>query len=471
MEDSRTPHIAILPSPGMGHFIPLAEFARRLVLHHNFSVTFLSISTDSSSNPQQSVVDALPKNVNSIQLPPITLNDLPADSKIETHIISSVARSLPGIRDVLKSLVSTSRLVALVVDLFGMDAFDVAREFGIPPYIFFPPSAMALSFCLHLPTLDEQYACEYRDIPEPLKLPGCVPLHGKDFLDPIQDRKHEVYGHVLRKFKRYNEAKGILVNSFVELEPGPIKALKEKEPGIPAVYPVGPLIQTVAIGGGDGSECLRWLDEQPRGSVLFVCFGSGGTLSLEQVNELALGLEMSEQRFLWVARSPSEKKANATFFGVESNQDPLAFLPKGFLSRTKGVGHVIPSWAPQIQVLSHESTGGFLTHCGWNSTLESIVHGVPMIAWPLYAEQKMNAVMMVEDLKVALRPTDGESGIVGRAEIARVVKGLMEGEEGKRLRRRMVELKYASTTALAEGGSSYKAMFEVAHKWKGIKDA
>lgn len=179
---------------------------------------------------------------------------------------------------------------------------------------------------------------------------------------------------------------------------------------------------------------------------------------------------MSEQRFLWVVRSPNDTVANATFFNLEKSQedkDPVDFLPKGFLERTKGRGLVVPSWVPQAQVLSHGSTGGFLTHCGWNSTLESVVNGVPLIAWPLYAEQKMNAVMLTEDIKIALRAKpNNETGLVCRDEIAKAVKGLMEGEEGKSVRNRMKDLKEAAAKVLSENGSSTKALSEVTNKWR-----
>ncbi|KAH7847605.1 hypothetical protein Vadar_028006 [Vaccinium darrowii] len=155
-------------------------------------------------------------------------------------------------------------------------------------------------------------------------------------------------------------------------------------------------------------------------------------------NELAFGLEMSEQRFLWVVRSPNDKGALSD---VNDQNDPLIFLPDGFLDRTKGLGLVVPSWAPQAQILSHRSTGGFLTHCGWNSTLESVVNGIPLIAWPLYAEQKMNAVILTEDLKVVLRLKVSENGIIERTEIADVVKRLMKGEEGNVVRSRTGDLK------------------------------
>ncbi|XXG82176.1 hypothetical protein AAC387_Pa10g0175 [Persea americana] len=465
MEDTRLPHIAILPTPGMGHLIPIAEFAKRLIHHHDFSFTFISIAVDFTTKAQKAVVDALPTGMNPIHLPPVDLSDTPRDSRIETLISLTVRRALPSVRDVLTRLKSTTRLVALVADLFATDAFDVAAEFGIPLYIFFPSNAMALTCLVNLPKLDAMYSCEYRDLPEPVKLPGCIPLQGKDLLDPVQDKKDEAYKWMLHHGNRYSLAKGIILNSFVDMEPGAIKALEEINS--PPVHPVGPLIR--AGSTGEESECLRWLDEQPIGSVLFVSFGSGGTLSWEQMKELALGLELSEQRFLWVVRSPHEKAANGSYFTVQSSKDPIQFLPTGFLSRTKNVGLVVSSWAPQVQVLSHSSTGGFLCHCGWNSTLETVVHGVPMIAWPLFAEQKMNAVVLSEDLKVALRPREKENGLIGSEEIARVVKGLLEGEEGKRLRSRMRELKDAASRALSEDGSSSRALSELASELKGSK--
>ncbi|MBA0548766.1 hypothetical protein Golob_019844, partial [Gossypium lobatum] len=341
MAKLQTPHIAILPSPGMGHLIPLVQFARSLVHQHNFTVTFVIPTNDSPSKAQKSVLDSLPTSITHIFLRPADLSDLPLDSKIETVISLTLARSLSFLRDAFKSMVDKTNLVALVVDLFGTDAFDVAREFNVSPYIFFPATAMTLSLFLYLPKLDQMVPCEYRDRPELVRIPGCIPIHGKELLDPTQDRKSDAYKWLLHHTKRYRLAEGIMVNSFVDLEAGAIKALQEKEPGKPPVYPVGPLVNIDPSKVDDGSDCLKWLDDQPHGSVLYVSFGSGGTLSYNQIHELALGLEMSEQRFLWVVRSPNDAVANATYFSVESEKDPFDFLPKGFLERTKGRGLVV----------------------------------------------------------------------------------------------------------------------------------
>ncbi|XP_043694292.1 hydroquinone glucosyltransferase-like [Telopea speciosissima] len=466
-EAQQTPHIVFLPSPGMGHLIPLVAFAKRLVHLHDFSVTFTIPNIGSSPKAQKAVFDALPKRINSIFLPPVNLDDLDEDVKIETRICLTLFRSIPAFRETLKNLITTTRLVALVIDPFGTDALDVAREFNVLPYIFIPTTAMMVSWLFLLPKLDAIYSCEYRDLREPVSIPGCLPIHGRDFLEPAQDRTDEAYKLLLYHSKRYKLAEGIMLNTFMDLEPRAIKVLKEGEfPGIPPVYPVGPLIQNGSSDGASESECLKWLDDQPHGSVLFVCFGSGGALSFEQMNEMASGLELSEQRFLWVVRSPSQIGMGTAYFSDQSIEDPFPFMPKGFLERTKGRGLVVPSWAPQTQVLSHVSTGGFLTHCGWNSTLESLVNGVPLIAWPLYAEQKMNAVMLVEDIKVALRPKVGEDGVIRRQEIGTVVKSLMEGEEGKKVRYKIRELKDAAAKVLREDGSSTKSLLEVTHKWK-----
>lgn len=397
----------------------------------------------------------------------MNFDDLPDDVRIETRITLTVARSLPFLRDVMKSLMEKKKVAALVVDLFGTDAFDVANELKISPYIFFPSTAMCLSLFLYLPQLDQMVSCEFKDLPE-VRIPGCVPIPGKDILDPIQDRKNDAYKYTLHNAKRYRMAEGIIVNSFPDLEQGPLKALQQKRP---LVYPIGPVIQNKPSSSptnneADRHECLKWLDDQPRGSVLFISFGSGGSLSHEQLIELALGLELSEQRFLWVVRCPNDSVANATYFNVAMQNDPIAYMPQGFLERTKGRSFMVPFWAPQAQVLAHESIGGFLTHCGWNSILETVVNGVPLIAWPLYAEQHMNAIMLAEDLKVALRPKVKENGVVGRVEIANVAKELMEGEEGKRLRSRMRNLKDAAARVLSEGGSSTKAMADLTSTWR-----
>ncbi|XP_019059663.1 PREDICTED: UDP-glycosyltransferase 72B1-like isoform X2 [Tarenaya hassleriana] len=461
-------HVAIMPSPGMGHLIPAVELAKRLVHRHGFTVTLIIAGQGPPSNSQRCVLESLPPSIASAFLSPVDLTDLPPAARAETRITLTVTRSNPELRRLLRSFTAQGRLPsALVVDLFGTDAFDVAAEFHVSPYVFYPSTANVLSLFLNLPKLDEVIPGEYRDLTEPVHLPGCVPISGRDLLDPIQDRKDDAYKWLLHHTKRYKEAQGILVNTFIELEPNAIKSIQEPAPDKPTIYPVGPLVNMGSSDPNrtDESECLKWLDKQPLASVLYISFGSGGTVTCEQLNELALGLEKSVQRFLWVIRSPSSS-ANSSFFDSHNQNDPLSFLPTGFLDRTVDKSMVVPSWARQAQILAHPSTRGFLTHCGWNSTLESVVNGVPLIAWPLYAEQKMNGVLLTDGIKVALRPRPRSDGIIRKEEIGRVVKVLIEGGEGKEMRKRMKILQEAARRVLRDDGSSARALDEVASKWK-----
>ncbi|KAK1269053.1 UDP-glycosyltransferase 72B1 [Acorus gramineus] len=441
--------IVILSGTGMGHLIPLVEFSGRLVrLGHGLSVTLVTIGPPSAA--QKAILDTLPDSITAVSLPPVSLDDLPGDVRPQVATFLTVSRCLPSLRRVLQELTSddgdgskTGRLCGLVVDLFGTDAFDVAEEFGVPCYMFFPSSSMSLSLSFHLPELHVSMPCEYKDMVNPVSLPGCIPIYGSDLPDPFQDRTKDAYKWVLHHAPRYRRAKGILLNSFEDLESSSISSLTDTM-SKPPVYPIGPLVRKgERASSDDPTGCLKWLDQQPRGSVLYICFGSIGTLGIDQLTELAAGLEMSGQRFLWVVKVPN---------------------PKGFVKRTGERGLIVLSWAPQTQVLGHASTGGFMSHCGWNSTLESVVNGVPLIAWPLYAEQKMNAVMLVGDAKIAIRPTVGEDGVVRREEVSRVVRALMEGEEGMGVRGRVKDLQEGAKKALSEGGSSCKALSEVALK-------
>uniref|UniRef100_A0A8R7PNQ1 Hydroquinone glucosyltransferase n=1 Tax=Triticum urartu TaxID=4572 RepID=A0A8R7PNQ1_TRIUA len=186
------------------------------------------------------------------------------------------------------------------------------------------------------------------------------------------------------------------------------------------------------------------------------------------MHELALGLELSGQRFLWVVRSPSDEGAlHANYYDAESKKDPLAYLPEGFVERTKDVGLLVPSWAPQAKGLAQEATGGFLVDCGWNSVLESLVHGVPMVAWPLYAEQGQNAVMLTEGAGVAIRVSMNKK----KEEIAAVVREIMAGQgEGAEVRAKVAALHKAATEALLEEGATMTALDEVVHKWTCHED-
>ncbi|KAJ0986206.1 hypothetical protein J5N97_004562 [Dioscorea zingiberensis] len=330
----------------MGHLIPLAELAKKLTITHGFSVTLITFS-NFSNKAQTSLLSSLPSTISSISLPLIPLHGLPSNYPIDLVFSTFFSRSLPSLHSILSSLTSTTHVTAYITDIFGAESLSTARSLAVPPFLFFTTTLLPLSFMLHLPDLNTSSP------PDPLTLPGCIPILTEDLPDGW-----EGYKRMLRHAKHYNEADGILVNSFINIEPGAARfLLDEDKPGRPRVHPIGPLIQTSSIGDADIGNCMTWLDEQPRGSVLFVCFGSGGTLSVKQTNELALGLEMSGQGFLWAVRSPSDSDASGPYFDSESARDPFAFLPQRFVERNRGVGKVV--------ALMKRPRSGSLTHRPW----------------------------------------------------------------------------------------------------------
>ncbi|KAI3877939.1 hypothetical protein MKW92_025611 [Papaver armeniacum] len=480
------PHIAILPCPGMGHLIPHLELAKRLCYLHGIQVTFFVYLTEASSAQSQYLTShSLPESLHVYHLPSRDISPFITDSTdIHTRVSVIVRESLPDVESFIVSShenkdTSARPVNLLIADFFSTDGFNIADKLGIPKYIFFTPAADLLPFMMFLPMLDSQVQGEFVDLKEPIQVPGCKPLQPKDLVEPVRNRKFEGYKWVLHHASRFPLADGVLLNTSQDLEPKTIKALREdpilRQMGTPRVYPVGPLVNpSLAKLGEDELYIMAWLNQQPQDSVIFISFGSGGTLSPEQMMELAWGLELSRTRFIWVVRKPVETDVSASFFSVGNDENnPYKYLPHEYQSRINGVGLVIPSWAPQVDILGHSSVGGFLSHCGWNSTLESISHGVPMIAWPLYAEQRSNAAMLEEEIGVAVRVKgNSDNGVVGREEIGRLVRMLMEeGNEdstrkGFRLRSRAKQLQKLVTQAMSEGGSSYNSLSEICNEWK-----
>ncbi|KAF5182455.1 Udp-glycosyltransferase 72b1 [Thalictrum thalictroides] len=468
-------HVTLLAIPGIGHLTPILELAKHIVAFGSIDVSLLVLNTDASPAQSQLLTSTiLPKGLEIVDIPSVDIACfVDEQTDVVTRISVIVRESLPHIES---SIIKTARPTILVLDFFGTAALDIMVDnLCIQKYIFFPSTAACLAFVMYLPTLDQQVDGEFIHLSEPIQVPGCTPIHIDDLVNPVQARYVDEYKWFLYHASRFPMAHGILINTCQDLEPISLSALTEnpilQQIPMPPVYPVGPLIHMDKPMVQSKNECMTWLDNQPNDSVLFVSFGSSGTLSAEQVTELAWGLELSQQRFIWVVRKPSSTETTSgTFFTVGGGEqsNPCDYLPDGFMSRTKDVGFVVPSWAPQVDILAHKSTGGFLSHCGWNSTLESVLYGVPIIAWPLYAEQKMNATLLVEELGVAVKPKveKGEK-VVRREEIARAVRLVMKGKEVQNaMRERVEEMKRSCLIALDEGGSSYNSLSQVIEKWK-----
>ncbi|KAL7177111.1 hypothetical protein ACSBR2_030443 [Camellia fascicularis] len=197
--------------------------------------------------------------------------------------------------------------------------------------------------------------------------------------------------------------------------------------------------------GGDLFQKLRdyieWLDSKADGSVVYVSFGSISELSKQQLEEIAKGLLESHRPFLWVIR-PNEN-------GEKKDQDELSCEEE-----LEKQGMIVP-WCSQVEVLSHPSLGCFVTHCGWNSTLESLVCGVPVVAFPQWTDQSTNAKLMEDVWKIAVRVTENEEGLVKGGEFGRCIELVMgSGEEGEEMRRNAKKWKGLAKEAAMEGGSS-----------------
>ncbi|XP_030529640.1 anthocyanidin 3-O-glucosyltransferase 5-like [Rhodamnia argentea] len=466
MEKPKKLHAALLSSPGMGHLIPVIELGKRLVADHGFQVTVFILPLQASGAEAEIIEFAMTtKLLDVLELPPpeLSASGLGEDAALATRLAVMMREARPAFRSALVAM--DVRPDVLIVDLFGTEHLCIGDELGIPKYVYNTSNAWFLALAIYSPTLDKEVKGEYVDRTEPLEIPGCKPVRPEDVVDPMLDRSNQQYREYVRQAGEIRMADGILLNVWEDLQAETLAALRKEEflgrvvngP----VYTVGPLIRPVRRAGL-GKELLVWLDKQPSESVMFVSFGSGGTLSAEQLVELAWGLELSQQRFIWVLRRPTVKSLDGSFFDAGKGGDGdevLSFLPVGFTARTRDRGLVLPSWGPQVEILSHPSVGGFLSHCGWNSTLESMTNGVPMIAWPLYAEQRLNATLLAEEIGVAVRPKALPSKeIVVREEVEELVRTVMVGEEGHATRARVKEVKRSAEMAVARGGSSYESL-------------
>ncbi|XP_024027551.1 UDP-glycosyltransferase 88A1 [Morus notabilis] len=462
--------IVLYPTPAIGHLIAMVELGK-LILTSKPSLSIHILMTTApydagDTAPYIAAVSATNPSITFHHLPPVSLPPelLTASAHIENRIMEVLHLNKPNVSQALVSISQTHTIHAFLVDFFCGSTLTVSADLNIPSYVFFTSAAAALAIFLYLPTLHKTiFPKSLKDLNNALhSVPGVPPIPSLDMAKQYLDRHDKTYEYFLESSIHVSRSTGIIVNTFESLESRAVKAITEglcvPDHSTPPIYCVGPLIMTRQKTDLH-SECFKWLDSQPRQSVVFLCFGSLGVFSKEQLKEIAVGLERSGQRFLWVVRNrPSESP--------ESSLDSL--LPKGFLDRTRDRGLVVKNWAPQVEVLSHDSVGGFLTHCGWNSVLESVCAGVPMVAWPLYAEQRSNRVVLVEEIKIALPMNEyDKDGFVSADEVERRVIELMTGSEsGDSIRKRVLEMKDEARAALSDGGPSRVTLTKLTEFWK-----
>ncbi|XP_042513520.1 UDP-glycosyltransferase 87A1-like [Macadamia integrifolia] len=436
-------HVVAMPFPGHGHINPMMNVCT-LLASKGLAITFVVTEEWLSLIGSGSAPNT--PNIRFQTIPNVIPSELTRGSDY-TGFIEAVCTEMEAPFDQLLDRLEQSA-TCIIADSFLAWAVAIGNRRNIPVTLLWSmaPSLFSLRYHYHLlvahghlPVPVEKFSERKDEIIT--YIPGIPAIRFGD-LPPIYTRKNEILKRVLEAFSWVTKAQFILFTSFYELQPHVIDTLRGILP-IP-IYPVGPSIPFMSLqdtvkpsearNGNPAVDYFKWLDCQPKNSVLYVSLGSFLPVSATQMHEIAMGLHISGVRYLWVAR------------GEASN-----------LEETCGeMGLVVP-WCDQLRVLCHSSVAGFLTHCGWNSILEAINSGVPMLTFPLFADQIPNSLLIVEDWKIGLtvKEDTGEENVVGRDKIARVVRRLMDGEEGIELRERAKELQRSCQRAIKNDGSTF----------------
>ncbi|KAG4954965.1 hypothetical protein JHK82_040538 [Glycine max] len=453
-EMKKKAELIFFPIPEIGHLASFLELAQLLINHHNhLSITFLCMKL-----PYAPSLDAYIRSVIASQ-PQIQVIDLP---QVEpppqellrplSHYIWSYLQTLkPHVKGIVQNILSShsNPIIGLLLDVFCSPLIDVGNDLGIPSYLY--NSSNVGFFSLMLSLQKRQIGYVFNDSDPEWLIPGLPdPVPSSVFPDALFNK--DGYATYYKHAQRSKDSKGIIVNSFSELEQNLIDALCDDQSQTPPIYAVGPLIDlkgnksNPTLDQGQHDRILKWLDEQPDSSVVFLCFGSKGSFDPSQTREIALAIQHSGVRFLWSIHSPPTTD-------IEER-----ILPEGFLEWMEGRG-MLCEWAPQVEILAHKAIGGFVSHCGWNSILESIWFGVSILTWPIYGEQKMNTFRMVREFGLAVElKLDYRRGsdLVMAEEIEKGLKQLMDRDNV--VHKNVKEMKDKARKAVLTGGSSYIAV-------------
>ncbi|GAB2293847.1 hypothetical protein Dimus_028058 [Dionaea muscipula] len=457
--------VILIPSPGAGHLVSFLQLARRLVeWDDRFSVTILLIKLPFDPPKSASDEEASAASIRYITLPDVEPPPIELFTENWEKYVSDLIKShLSGVRDVIHNFLSSSSaaLAGVIVDLFCTPFIDLANELGIPSYLFYTSSAALCGYMLYLPSQFDQLGRGIKESDPDSIIPSFKNPYPSKLTPPFMLQEGG-YMAFLEHGRRFPGAKGILINTFAELEPYALGSLRGGE--TPPVYPIGPILdlrgeahgRLKALSPDKHDRIMGWLNRQPESSVVFLCFGSAGSMLAPQMREVAAGLHRSGVRFLWAVRKPPPKLGRPTDYTVDELKE---MLPAEFTALLEEGTGMICGWAPQTEVLAHDAVGGFVSHCGWNSILESLWFGRPIVTWPMYAEQRCNAFQLVKEMESAVAVElsldyhkDG-GRIVGAEELERAIRWLMD--EGDELRKRTKEVADLSRRALMKGGSSF----------------
>lgn len=447
MENEGQPHVVLFPFIEQSHVTPIFALARALA-NRGLQVTCALPASRYASYHKSAASQGNP--IFRVEV----VAEVDAMKDLDFHLLHKKVEE--GLEKLMHRLQPPP--TCLVSDLLYPWSQELADRLFIPRFQFSPYPATSYIVGCHLPDIVEKGLLPVH--------PGCkddkidfVPGLLKDFrvADIPMDfhRRSAKELEIIATLHNSKKGGGLVINTSYALEADTLDALAAQ--GL-RIYPVGPMFtidwtnNTVHRDSSlysEDEECLRWLDGHPSGSVVYASFGSIISLTEEDIQELAMGLEACGQPFLWVLRSAAG--------GV----DQKTMLPRGFLERNKERGCII-SWAPQTAVLSHPSVGCFLCHCGYGSILEALWTGVPMLGgFYKISDQNTNFKLITDGWGVAMPLVGGNADAEGRAlrySIEQGIKEMMHGPEGSRIKQNCAKLKAAMREAVAPGGSSQRSL-------------
>ncbi|KAJ4707332.1 UDP-glycosyltransferase [Melia azedarach] len=442
-----TPHVLVMPCPTQGHVIPLLELSQCLA-KHGFSVTFVN-----SEYSHHRVLKALEgKDYVGEQIQMVSIPDglKPGEDRNgNVRILETIPQVMSGkLEEIIEEINGREgeKIACVIADGIMGWAIEVAKRLKIKHASLWTSSAASLALSFSIQKLIDEGIIDSQGTPikeQKIELaPNMPPMYSPtDLFWASTDLTTQkiIFDFTVNNAKAMKMADWLICNSTYDLE-------RVAFTMVPKLLPIGPLLASNRLGNSAGyfwsedSNCLKWLDQQQPNSVIYVAFGSSTVFDKTQFQELALGLELCNRPFLWVVRSDI------------LNNDVNDAYPEGFQDRVATRSRMI-SWAPQQKVLSHPSVACFLSHCGWNSTMEGVSNGVPFLCLPYYAEQFLDASYICDDWKVGMKFNKSESGLITREEIKNKVNQILGDESFKA---RALELKEKALSSVREGGSSYK---------------
>ncbi|KAK9667156.1 hypothetical protein RND81_14G237100 [Saponaria officinalis] len=446
-------HVLMISFPGQGHVNPLIRLGKRIA-SDGFLVTFVTFEDFGrkmrASNASISG-EPVPVGDGFIRFEFIhdeLKEDDPIKRDMDGHILQMESVGRRWVRDTLARMLQEARPVSCLINNAYLSwVSDEAEAAGLPSVLLWPQSCA--SFLIYYYFDQKLSAFPSDNDPETdVEIPT-LPLLKWDeiptFLHPTTPCP-SLRRVTLEQIKIISKPSCILVDTFYELEKETID-FTEKLLGKILVRPIGPLYKKVVSGSSQvradsckvDTECLEWLDRQPNGSVVYIAMGTVVLLKQEQVDEMAAGLEAAGMAFLWVVKPPH----------------PGMGFPEGFLERVGDKGKII-EFSPQEQVLAHPAVACFMTHCGWNSTMEAITSGVPVIAFPQWGDQVTDAKFLCDvfGMGMLLCRGDHENRIIPRDEIEKCLREAILGPKAVEMKTNARKWKVAANDAIVDGGSS-----------------